>query len=122
MKTKLLFVCTANINRSRAAEELVARSGKYEVRSAGFQFCNAGENRVTGQILDQELIYWADRIFVMDETNDHHLTKLKERFNVRDKEDRGNIVVLEIPDRFDRGDPVLSATLRGKLAANGIEI
>lgn len=118
MKTKLLFVCTANINRSRAAEELVARSGKYEVQSAGFQFCNAGKDRVTGQLLRQELVDWADRIFVMDEISDRHLTRLRTRFNVLGKD----VVVLDIPDIFDRSNPALTAILRDKLTTHGIGV
>jgi predicted protein tyrosine phosphatase len=117
-KTKLLFICTANINRSRAAEELFINSSKYKVQSAGFEFYRASEDRVTGQILTPELIDWADRIFVMDEIDDLHLTKLNARFNTLNKD----VTVLDIPDIFDRRDPLLPATLKSKLAVCGIEI
>jgi len=55
-KAKLLFICTANINRSRAAEDLFANSSRYEARSAGII-----EHKVGGQVVRQELIDWADR-------------------------------------------------------------
>src|SRR3989344_3038528 len=117
-KAKLLFICTANINRSRAAEELFLNSSKYEIQSAGFNFCKVNEDRVTGQILNQKLVDWADIVFVMDETNDRHLTRLRAGFDVQNKD----VVVLDIPDVFDRRDPVLSSTLKDKLAVCGIEI
>ena len=36
-KTRLLFICTSNLDRSPLAEEICMRTGKYEVKSAGFQ-------------------------------------------------------------------------------------
>src|SRR3989344_3074461 len=117
-KAKLLFICTANINRSRAAEELFFNSSKNEVQSAGFNFCKVNEDRVTGQILNQKLVDWADIVFVMDETNDRHLTRLRAGFDVQNKD----VVVLGIPDKYDRKDRNLSATLKKKLTGHGIEV
>jgi predicted protein tyrosine phosphatase len=54
-KTKLLFVCTGNRDRSPTAEELFRISSEYEARSAG-----TGAFAV--QKVTQELIDWADKI------------------------------------------------------------
>jgi len=111
-KAKLLFICTANINRSRAAENLFANSSRYEAKSAGFTMLD-----LSGQALTQELINWADRIFVMDEASDRHITKLRAGFDVQNKD----VVVLGIPDKYDRKDRNLSAILKKKLTSHGIE-
>lgn len=113
MKTKLLFICTANINRSRAAEDLFVGSNKYEAKSAGII-----KHKLGGQAVRQELINWADIIFVMDEINDRHLTKLCVGFDVGDK----IVFVLDIPDKFGRREGILSAMLREKLAGHGVEV
>lgn len=114
MKLKLLFICTANISRSRTAEDLFAGRDDYEVQSAGFK-----QYSRTGQLVTQDLIDWADRIFVMDENNDHHLSQLREKFDIFDKD----IYVLGIPDVYDRGDASLIAILKDKLRGiGGIEI
>ena len=116
-KPRILFICTANINRSRAAEDLFANHNKYEVRSAGFEFVEVNEREVTGQILTQELVDWAkDMIFVMDETNDHHHTRLVKRFKV----DPTKVHILDIPDVYRRGNGHLVELLKSKLAAFGI--
>ncbi|KKT82452.1 MAG: hypothetical protein UW79_C0006G0030 [Candidatus Yanofskybacteria bacterium GW2011_GWA2_44_9] len=61
-KIKVLFICTANISRSRTAEDLLLGSSVYEAKSAGFKWCEG-----TGQLVTQELVDWADRIIVMNE-------------------------------------------------------
>ncbi len=68
------------------------------------------------QVVTQELIDWADRIFVMDEKYDCHLTKLKSMFNTAGKK----IDVLCILDIYDRGDLALVQLLKLRLAEFGI--
>jgi len=109
-KLKLLFICTANINRSRTAEDILKNSPDYEVQSAGIIYHPAG-----GQVVTQELIDWADRIFVMDENNDRHLTSLRNNFNVFDKD----AYVLNVPDIYNRGNSVLVELLKKRLASIG---
>lgn len=112
-KPKLLFICTANINRSRTAEDLFAGSDKYEVKSAGLI-----EHRQGGQVVSHELVDWADRIFVMDETNGQHRTRLMRMFEMHGKE----VNVLDIPDRYNRGEKFLIKLLKSKLAEFGIAV
>lgn len=98
----LLFVCTANQQRSPTAESLFDDDSRYEARSCGTQ----ARSR-TGCSAD--LIGWADVIFCMEEA---HKKNLLRRFP---DEASGKIRVLGIPDIFLRGDPELVSLLREKL-------
>lgn len=108
MKKKILFVCTSNQHRSPTAQSLLARHPHYEARSAGI-------SPLSAQVVTRELLEWADLIFVMDEQFDHHRRYLLERFpdlpGLADK-----IIVLGIPDIYQRDDPELVRRLREKLA------
>lgn len=112
-KPKLLFICTANINRSRTAEDLFNGSDAYEAKSAGLIEHDQG-----GQVVTQKLIAWADRIFVMDEVHDQHRTKLMRMFETHGKE----VSVLDIPDRYNRGEMALVRLLKSKLAVLNIAV
>jgi predicted protein tyrosine phosphatase len=93
---RILFICTANVDRSRTAEDLYTGDARYEVRSAGTApFATTP--------VDRELLQWADRIFVMCERHDRHATQLKLRF----PDVRRTIVDLDVEDRWHRGDPEL---------------
>jgi predicted protein tyrosine phosphatase len=104
-RERILFVCTANVDRSRTAEDLYAEDPRYEVRSAG----TAAFATVR---LDRELLLWADRVFVMNERDDAHATEIKLRFPGTGRP----IVDLDIEDRWRRGHPELVSRLRRKLA------
>lgn len=112
-KPKLLFICTANINRSRTAEDMLTDSEHYEVKSAGIKYHKDG-----GQVVTQGLVGWADVIILMDEINDHHYTLLLTNFrkDIISKE----ILVLRIPDIYARGDKNLIDLLRLRLSEFGI--
>lgn len=99
---RVLFVCTANIDRSPTAEELLKGVEGFEVQSAGVWF-NARKR------ISEDLIEWADIIFVMEEFHKEVITALKP--DAADK-----IVVLNIPDIYPRGDPELINILKMKLA------
>jgi predicted protein tyrosine phosphatase len=103
-RERILFVCTANRDRSPTAEELYARDPRYEVRSAGVApFATTP--------LDVELLRWADRVFVMCERLDQHETQIRLRFPAV----RATIVDLDIEDRWPRGHPELVRFLLKKL-------
>lgn len=91
----LLFVCTSNVLRSPIAASLFDNSGSYEAKSAGTNPTKMGD--VEGQQVTQELIDWADKIYVMDEENEKQLTYLKENFNIEGK----RIAVLGVNDAFN---------------------
>ncbi|MBU0930251.1 MAG: protein tyrosine phosphatase [Nanoarchaeota archaeon] len=98
MKTKLLFICTANLDRSPCAESLFENSEKYEASSAGIGLLT--ENPVTKEIID-----WADEIFVMEY---EHKVLLREKFGDIDKD----VVVLGVSNEFCRYDEELEKVLR----------
>lgn len=103
---KLLFVCTSNLTRSPTCEDILKNSAFYETKSAG----TAPHAVVT---VTQELVDWADIIFVMCERTDKHLTYLREHFNLGTKE----IFDLDIPDFIykTRGEPALVVDLTKRL-------
>ena len=104
MREHILFVCTANIDRSRTAEDLYEGDERYEVRSAGTApFATVPVNR--------DLLLWADRVFVMCEKEDRHQTHLKLRFPGVDRP----VVDLDVEDRWQRGHPELVARILKKL-------
>jgi predicted protein tyrosine phosphatase len=94
-KFHLLFICTSNALRSPIAASLFDNSASYEAKSAGTNPIEIGG--VKGQKITQELIDWADKIYVMDEENEKQLTYLKENFNIEGK----RIAVLGVNDAFN---------------------
>jgi predicted protein tyrosine phosphatase len=100
---KFLFVCTGNISRSPAAEEVFRRltNGAYETRSAGIlPYC---PRPIRG-----DDIRWADRVAVMEE---NHRAFILERW----PEAGPKLRVLGIEDRYHRRDPALIHLLEVKL-------
>jgi predicted protein tyrosine phosphatase len=61
----------------------------------------------------QEMIDWADVVFVMSEKEDGHQTYIENNFNLKDK----LIWDLDVSDNYDRDDPELIELLREKLQA-----
>ena len=103
-RERILFVCTANVDRSRTAEDLYRHDERYEVRSAGVApFATV--------ILTRDLLLWADRVFVMNEREDQHRTLIRIRFPDVDRP----LVDLDVEDRWHRGDPELVRLLTRRL-------
>ncbi|HEX9187935.1 MAG TPA: protein-tyrosine-phosphatase [Vicinamibacteria bacterium] len=102
-RERILFVCTANVDRSRTAEDLYRGDERYEVRSAGVApFATVP--------LTEEMLLWADRVFVMNEEEDRHRTFIRVKFPHVERP----VVDLDIEDRWARGDPELEdRILRG---------
>lgn len=104
MRTKLLFVCSANQWRSPTAQQLFKGSHHYDARSAGTR---AGA-RV--RLTDRHVL-WADRIFVME--NRHRLILQRDfRPALTDKP----LDVLDIPDDHRYMDPELIELLLARLS------
>lgn len=100
----VLFVCTANIDRSRTAEDLYENDPRFEVRSCGVApFAQV--------VVTRELLEWADHIFVMNESEDHHVTAIRRRFPSLAK----RVVDLDIEDRWKRGHPELARLIVARL-------
>ena len=103
-RERILFVCTANVDRSRTAEDLYRDDERYEVRSAGVApFATVR--------LTEELLLWADRVFVMNEREDRHRTFIRVYFPNVDRP----LTDLDIEDRWSRGDPELEKIILRRL-------
>jgi predicted protein tyrosine phosphatase len=101
---RFLFVCSQNRLRSPTAEQIFSRRGDTEVASAGTN--NDAENP-----LSDELIEWADFIFVMERS---HRNKVQKRYRQALKDKR--IVVLDIPDEYEFMDAGLIRLLENRMA------
>jgi predicted protein tyrosine phosphatase len=100
---KVLFICSQNCLRSPTAEEVFSSVPGLEVTSAGTD--DGAEVVVSG-----DLVEWADIIVVME---DRHKRRMNEKFGsaLRDKK----LVVLAIPDNYERMDPALVAILKERV-------
>jgi len=94
MKKHLLFICTANLCRSPLAASLFDNSDIYEAKSAGTDVKPEYINSVQ---INQDLINWADEIFVMSEKEDHHLSYIKENLDISNKK----VTVLDISNVYN---------------------
>ena len=104
MSSRVLFVCTANIDRSPTAESLLRGMNGFEVQSAGTWL--HARSRIT-----EELIEWADIVFVMERHHGEFLLDLNPSAE-------NKIFVLDIPDIYPRNDPELVRILKDKLSTH----
>lgn len=96
----LLFVCSRNKWRSLTAEAIFKNSNQHTARSAGTE--NAARIRINEQMID-----WADIIFVTEKKHKQRLTE-KYAALLDDK----SIVILNIEDNYQYMDPELVAMLK----------
>jgi len=102
-KPRVLFVCRQNKVRSLTAEHLYRVRPDLEVRSAGT--VTFAKNQLT-----EELMHWADAVFVFDESQ---IVAMERRFG---KQDFGKpVVCLGLPDTFDYKSQQLVLKLTAKL-------
>lgn len=104
MTVNVLFVCSANLDRSPTAEEMFQNM-------PGVETASAGTNNDAITPLSEELILWADLIVVMERM---HREKIRKRFKSSLKSQR--MVCLDIPDHYKRGDPELVRLLQARVA------
>lgn len=100
---RVLFVCSQNLLRSPTAEQVFANYPGIECTSAGL--AKDTHNPVTN-----ELVEWADLIFVMEKVHRH---KLSAKFGKLLKKQR--VVCLDIPDDYEFMDPALVELLNEKV-------
>ena len=85
---KILFVCTANIDRSPTAEHIYSDTSDLEVKSAGI-------SDYARTPISLELIEWADVILCMEKK---HKTKIEKLFSAITE--KKVIDFLDIPDNY----------------------
>lgn len=98
----ILFICEGNKQRSPTAEALYKRS-IYTVKSAGI-------SHRAYVVVDEQILQWADRIFVMEK---RFRNKIRKRWPHIYKEK--SIICLYIPDDFDFMEESLVGLLTLKL-------
>ena len=102
---KILFVCTANIDRSPTAEHIYSDRGDLEVKSAGIS------DYATTPI-SLELVNWADIILCMEKK---HKTKIKKLFSTITE--KKVIDFLDVPDIYEYMNTDLVNIIREKTDA-----
>ncbi len=105
-RKKILFVCSANQQRSPTAEELYKDDSRFEVRSAG-------TSRLAANTINAEMIEWAYVVAAMEE---RHVRVIRERFPSESL--RARFVTLGIPDVYEYMDPVLQKEIRYRFEEN----
>jgi predicted protein tyrosine phosphatase len=98
---KILFVCTGNIDRSPTAERLFKNVKGFNAKSAGIS-----TSAVTP--ITEELINWADEIYVMEYKHKQAVLTLAP--SVEEK-----VKVLGIPDIYCRDDQNLKQVIKEKM-------
>ena len=100
---RVLFVCEGNVHRSPTAERLYSTTPGVRARSAGLS--HLARTQVT-----EELLRWADAVFVMER---RLVRLLRGRFAaaIEGKE----VVCLGVPDDFQFQQPELVAVLTERL-------
>lgn len=101
-----LFVCMANMQRSPTAEDVargLAKANGIPVKSK-----SAGISPLAEQPIDKELAEEADLIFVME---DFMKQNIEQQFQI----EPSRIIVLGIPDVYERNEPQLVRMLTEKL-------
>jgi len=99
MKEKLLFICSANIDRSPTAEIYFKK--EYDTKSCGTM--DSAPTKIS-----KELIDWADKVFCME---DKHYQKVIEI----EPEAESKTIVLCIEDIYIRGEQKLKEKLEEKV-------
>ena len=101
-----LFVCYANEQRSKTAEEVCKRMAKE--RNLAIEVSSAGVSLGANNLLTKEQVNWADIIFVMDK---YMQEEIQEDYGGKGKK----IVCFNIPDIYHRNDPELVSILETEL-------
>lgn len=99
----ILFVCSRNKWRSRTAETIFKNNGLHQIKSAGTE--NNAKIRLTQNILN-----WADRVYVMERK---HKEKVLNKYNTESLKEK--VEILDIEDDYKYMDDELVEILKLKL-------
>lgn len=91
---KILFLCTANVQRSSTAQEIFqAIDNKNEYKSAGLSKKYVEKNETT--LCTEELLCWADKIYVFEKTHVERIIEHTAQKHIH------KITNLRIDDRYE---------------------
>ena len=111
----ILFLCTSNLHRSRTAEFYFQKYWpSHNVRSAGLSQSEC--NRHQSRLCTEELVVWADNIFVMELA---HLERIEQNLG---KSHSSKITVLGIEDIYQFQQKELVETLISKVDVSSVAI
>src|SRR5947207_2507146 len=99
---RVLFICEGNLHRSPTAQALYAHTPELKVRSAG-------TSPLARVQVTEELLAWADDLFVMDRGVARSLRRRFPQLAAR------VLVCLEVADEYQYLQPELVAVLRERL-------
>ena len=103
--TKILFVCSANVDRSPTAEHIYSNHPGWKVKSAGVSL-------YARTPVSAELVEWSDIIFTME---DYQRQRIMYKF--ADVIAGKTIVSLNIPDQYVYMSPLLVEIIKEKVDA-----
>jgi predicted protein tyrosine phosphatase len=104
----ILFLCTANLNRSKTSEILFRRRyPAHEFKSAGLSKKYCMQHKTT--LCTESLLKWADKIYVMEQM---HLERIKQHTG---ETYLSKIINLNIEDKFKFDESKLVAILLSKV-------
>ncbi|WP_133408299.1 phosphotyrosine protein phosphatase [Parashewanella tropica] len=106
---KILFLCTANIQRSKTAEVYFTETkpnNTYKSAGLSFKLCE----KYNSQICSEEMLDWADIVFVMEP---EHIKRIQQYTNDKYLH---KIINLEIEDKYQFMSDSLVAELDRKVS------
>ena len=107
MPTKILFVCAANAQRSPTFANYFEENMKdYAIASAGIY--HGYPNQVNEEILD-----WADKIFVMDISQEMFIARRYPEF-------LNKVEIIGVSDQYSRDSPELKEIIRYWIKKRGL--
>lgn len=87
----ILFVCSANLNRSPTFEKRIRNKfPEHNIESRGIYFNNINNN----------ILKWADKVFVMDLSHEMFVSRYYPKY-------LNKVVTVGISDQYDPDDPEL---------------
>ncbi len=104
-RRKVLFVCTANQQRSPTAERMYSEDSRFEVKSAGTE-------ALFGREVTAGDLQWADLVVVME---NRHREKIRGRFP--EESEDVEFIVLGIPDIYQYMEIALQREIRERFEA-----
>jgi len=103
----ILFLCTANIQRSKTAEEIfscINKANKYSSAGLSYKYTQ----QMGSTLCTEEMLEWADEIYVFE---DMHIERIKQHTG---EKHLSKLINLQIEDKYQYFQRELVLLLLGK--------